>query len=102
MHYCVFNSSKVTFSLIGYPDYNWAGDTSNRRPIAWYIFKLGLGLVSWFSNKFRTHSLCLCESVYKETKEATKEAMWIWHVLTELGLVHKSPIKLRCENKSAI
>ena len=35
--------------------------------------------------------------------EATKEALWIQHILTELGIDQKYPTKLRCDiNQSTI
>ena len=43
-----------------------------------------------------------CEAEYRAAKEAAKEAVWIWHVLTELGLIQKSSTTLRCDNQSAI
>jgi hypothetical protein len=50
----------------------------------------------------RTLALSSCETEYRETKEATKEAIWLHHVLTELGMIHKSTTELRCEKQGAI
>ena len=50
----------------------------------------------------RTILLYSSKVEYRESKKAIKEEMLIWHVLTELGLVHKYPTELRCDNQSAI
>ena len=50
----------------------------------------------------KTLSLLSCEAEYTIVKEATKEVVCLWHVLTELGLVPKSYIVLKCDNQVAI
>ena len=50
----------------------------------------------------KTLSLSSCEAEYTAAKEATKEALWLRHVLTELGLVLKSSTVLKCDNQGAI
>ena len=50
----------------------------------------------------RTIYLSSCEAKYNVAKEETKKAIWIWHVLIDLGLVQKSPTYLRCDNQNAI
>ena len=87
MHYGVFYSSKANVSLLGYTDSDWAGDCSDRWSTTRYIFQLGSGLISWTNKKLRALSLSSCEAEYRAAKEAAKEAVWIQHVLTELGLI---------------
>jgi hypothetical protein len=77
MNYGVFYSSRATISLLGYTDFDWVGDSSDRWSTAGYIFQLGSGLISWSSKKLRTLSLSSCEAEYMETKEATKEVVWL-------------------------
>ena len=38
LHYGVFYSRRDTLSLLGYIDFDWAGDTSYRVSLAGYIF----------------------------------------------------------------
>ena len=102
LHYGVFYSSSTTVSLFGYTDSNWAGDSSDRRTIVGYVFQLGSGPISWSSKKVKTLSLSSCEAEYRAAKEAAKEAVWLRHVLTELGLAPKSFTALKCDNRSAI
>ena len=102
MHYGVFYLSKANVSLIGYIDSDWAGDCSDRWSTAGYIFQLGSGPISWSNKILRALSLSSCEAEYRAAKEAAKEAVWIRHVLTELGLIQKSSTTLRCDNQSVI
>ena len=46
----------------------------------------------------KTLSLSSCEVEYK----AAKEAVWLRHVLTKLGLAPKSSTVLKCDNQGAI
>ena len=50
----------------------------------------------------KTLSLSSCEAEYRVAKEAAKEAVWLQHVLTELGLAPKSSTVLKCDNQGAI
>ena len=96
--YGVFYLSSATVLLSGYTYSNWVGDSSDRRSNAGYIFQLGSGLISWSNKKVKTLSLSSCEEEYR----AAKEAAWIQHVLTELGMVPKSSTLLKCDNQGAI
>ena len=93
-----FYSSSTIVSLSSYTDFDWAGDSSDRRSTACYVFQLGSGLISWSSKKVKTLSLSSCEAEYR----ATKEAFWLRHVLTELGLAPKLSTVLKCDNQGAI
>jgi len=57
MNYGVFYSSKANVSLLGYTDFDWAGDHFDRRSTAGYIFQLGSGSISWSNKKLRALSL---------------------------------------------
>ena len=50
----------------------------------------------------KTLSLSSCEAEYRAAKEATKEVVWLWHVLTKLGMAPKSSTVLKCNNQGAI
>ena len=50
----------------------------------------------------KTLYLSSCEAEYRVAKEETKEAVWLRHVLTELGLLPKSSTVLKCDNQGAI
>ena len=101
-HYGVFYLSSTTVSLSSYTDSDWAGDSSDRRSTAGYVFQLGSGPVSWSRKKVKTLYLSSCEAEYRAAKEAAKEAVWLRHVLTELGLAPKLSTALKCDNQGAI
>ena len=46
--------------------------------------------------------LSSCEEEYRAAKEGTKEAVWLWHVLIELGLAPKLSTVFKCDNQGAI
>ena len=94
LHYGVFYSSSTTVSLSGYTNSNWEGDSFDRQSTAGYVFQLGSGPISWSSKRGKTLSLSSCEAEYR----AVKEAVWLRHVLTELGLALKSSTVLKCDN----
>ena len=50
----------------------------------------------------KTLSLSSCEAKYIAVKEAAKEAVWLRHVLIELGLDPKSSTMLKCDNQVSI
>jgi len=98
LHYGVFFSRNPSVSLLGYTNYDWVGDTIHERSIVGYAIQLGLGPISWSSKKLRTFSLSSCEVQYREIEEATKGALWLRHVLTDLQLVRNVPTELKCDN----
>ena len=102
VNYVVFYSSNAIVSLLGYTNFDWVSDSSDRRSTTVYLFQLGSSLISWSSKKVNTLALSSCEAKYIASKEATKEAVWLCHVLTELGLIQKFTIELRCDNQGAI
>ena len=50
----------------------------------------------------KTLSLSSCEEEYRAAKEVAKEAVWLWHVLTELSLDTKSSTVLKLDNQGVI
>jgi len=50
-------TSTYSFGLVGYIDSDWAGCIDDRKNTSGYVFILGLGVVSWSSNKQPTVSL---------------------------------------------
>ena len=102
MNYGVFYSSSATISLLGYTDSDWEVDSLDKRSTVGYLFQLGSGPISWSSKKVNTLALSSCDAEYRAAKEVTKEAVWLRHVLIELGLIQKFATELRCDNQGAI
>jgi hypothetical protein len=70
--------------LLGYTDADWGGDLDTRRSTAGYLFNVGSGAISWSSKRQPTVALSSCEAEYMGETQATKEAVWLRSLLTEL------------------
>lgn len=88
-------------TLIGWSDANWGGDIHTRRSATGYIFKLGLGPVSWNSKRQPTVALSSCEAEYMALSAATQEALWLRSLLQGLGLQQRATLIYE-DNQGAI
>lgn len=70
--------------LVGYTDSDWAGDLETRRSTSGYLFNIGSGAISWSSKRQPTVSLSSCEAEYVAQTQATKEAIWLQSLLSQL------------------
>ena len=94
--------SKGEPTVVGYSDADWAANDINRRSISGYAFKLGEGAISWASKKQTSVALSSTEAEYMALTQACKEAIWIKHYLTELGVQREGPLLIRADNQSCI
>ena len=90
--------------VYGYFDAAFMDNTLDRHSSMGYIFFVADSLVSWTSKKQRVVALSTTEAEYLAGTEETKEAIWIQHFLTEIGISKDriAPITLFGDNQSAI
>eukprot|EP00253_Pinus_taeda_P026389 PITA_26389 len=88
--------------LVGFTDSDWAGDPDDRKSTAGYAFTLGSGPITWACKKQAAISLSSAEAEYRGVVEASKEALWLRQILSELGFEQQHPTTLWCDNQSAI
>jgi hypothetical protein len=88
--------------LIGYADADWASDVNDCKSTSGYTFKLAGAAVSWSSKKQTSVALSSTEAEYISGAHATKEAVWLRQLLSELGIDTSSPTVLHVDNQSAI
>jgi ATP-binding cassette subfamily B (MDR/TAP) protein 1 len=101
-HGLVFDASLHDAStLVGYVDADFAQDLDKRRSTTGYIYTLAGGCVSWRSTIQKCISQSTTEAEYVAVAEATKEAIWLQRLVTEIGLVH-DPVHLHCDSQSAL
>ena len=86
----------LTFSgplqpLVGYTDADWAGDHDTRRSTSGFTFSLGSGVISWQSKRQPTVALSSCEAEYMGQTQATKEAIWLRKLLSQLDESYEEP-----------
>ena len=75
--------------LTGFTDSDWAGDRETRRSTSGYVFNLGSGAISWSSKRQSSTALSSCEAEYIGQTQATKEAIWLRRLLTELQVANE-------------
>eukprot|EP00253_Pinus_taeda_P008167 PITA_08167 len=95
-------SAEASPLLVGFTDSNWVGDLDDRKSTAAYVFTLVSRPITWACKKKSVISLCSVEAEYLGTMEASKEALWLRHILSEFGFQQQHPTTLWCDNQSAI
>ena len=85
-----------------YTDADWAGCPNDRRSTSGYFVLLGGNLVTWKSKKQKVIALSSAEAEFRGITKGIAEILWIKKLMGEIGATLKLPIKLMCDNKSAI
>ncbi len=88
--------------LVGFTDFNWVGDTDDRKSTVGYVFTLGYGTITWACQKQSAISISSIEAEYHGIVEASKEALWLHQILSEFGFQQQHLTTLWCDNQSAI
>ena len=94
--------TKTPIDIIGYADSDFAGDSSDRKSTTGWLIKLGMNTISWKSSKQRLVTLSTTEAEYVAACDATREAMWMQNLLTELQVTNNKSATLHQDNQSAI
>ena len=87
--------------LFGAVDADWGSCKIDRRSYSGYVFILAGSPVSWEARKQRAVALSSTEAEYMALSEATKEAMYLRDVLTNIGMDCEC-VTLFNDNQSAI
>ncbi len=89
--------------VFGYCDADWGGDLEDRRSTTGFVFMIGGGAISWNSKRQPTITLSTTEAEYMANTQATKDAIWITKLMTDLGYMEeKKMMVIRCDNQGAI
>jgi len=92
---------KSTDGLVGYVDYDFAGDLDKRRSLTGYIFTIGGCAVSWRATLQSIVACSTTDAEYMAVSEACKEAIWLRGLYTELCGDESCPT-IFCDSQSAI
>ncbi len=83
-------------------DSDWGGDSDDRKSTSGYCVFINNNLVSWNTRKQQTVALSSAEAELMAMTEVRKEVIWCYHLLTEMHVKVKLPIKLYVDNRSTI
>lgn len=93
----------ISNTIHGMSDSNWGGLMGDKcKSTSGYVFYAFDSLVSWSSRKQPTVALSLTEAEYIALCNATTQALWLRQVLHEIKIDYESPIRLSCDNTSAV
>lgn len=73
-----------SLNLVGFVDADWGSNKRDRKSYSGYIFKLSGAAISWKSCKQKTVALSSTEAEYMALSEATKEAIYLRNLLSDL------------------
>eukprot|EP00253_Pinus_taeda_P026063 PITA_26063 len=91
----------IMLDIHGFVDVHWVGDMDWRRSTSGYVFNLFRGAVSWMSKKQSIVELSSTEVEYMVATPASKEAVWLQRLCSNMGLV-QGAIRIDCDSQSAI
>ncbi|CDO74006.1 hypothetical protein BN946_scf185043.g55 [Trametes cinnabarina] len=87
--------------LVGYTDADW-GSQAHRHSISGYAFLYAGGAITWRSHKQPIIALSTTEAEYIAASDASREALWLRRLLSELTTPVRDPTVLYCDNESAL
>ncbi len=70
-----FNKAKMSDSVVGYVDSDFAGDLDKRRSLTCYLFTLSGSAISWKATLQARVALSITEAEYMALTEAVKEVL---------------------------
>ncbi|KAK8951797.1 hypothetical protein KSP39_PZI003445 [Platanthera zijinensis] len=92
----------ANFSLLGYTDADYGGDSDDRRSTSGYVFTCGSAGISWCSKKQDSVSVSTTEAEYKASALAAREAIWLRRLVDDVHEEVQGPTLLRGDNESAL
>eukprot|EP00253_Pinus_taeda_P025750 PITA_25750 len=100
--YGIHYATNCSLNLIGFTDLDWVGDTIDRKSTSGYVLSLGSGPICWSSKKQAAIALSSAEAEYRGAVNATIQAIWLQHFLSELGISVHHPTVIWCDNQSTL
>nr|KYP52900.1 Retrovirus-related Pol polyprotein from transposon TNT 1-94 [Cajanus cajan] len=89
-------------NLEAYTDADYAGSIVDRRSTTGYCTFLGGNLVTWKSKKQSVVARSSAEAEFRAMAQGICELLWLKIILEDLRIKSDEPMRLYCDNKSAI
>lgn len=89
-------------ALTGSADADWHGCPVSFRSTTGYAFSSFGGTVSWCSRRQKTVALSTAEAEFMAASDAAKQALFLRHLLDDLGFLPSAPTLLACDNQSTV
>jgi hypothetical protein len=88
--------------LEAYTDADYAGSIVDRRSTSGYCTFLGGNLVTWRSKKQNVVARSSAEAEFRAMAQGVCELLWLKIILEDMKIKWDGPMRLYCDNKSAI
>lgn len=95
-------NSDTDIELVMYTDADWASEIDSRRSCSGYVGIMAGAAISWQSKRQPIVALSSTEAEYIALSEAVKEVIWLKQLITEIVGQYDKPIRVICDNSSAI
>jgi len=87
---------------VGWSDSNWAQDRGDCRLTSGFVFDVAGSSISWSSKKQATVATSSVAAKYIASANATKEAIWLHTLLTELDFPPTMATMIHADNQGCI
>eukprot|EP00253_Pinus_taeda_P007816 PITA_07816 len=92
----------TALNLLGFTNSDWAGNNIDRKSTSGYSLSLGYGPICWSSKKQVAIALSSAEAEYRGLVNITIQALWLHHLLIDLGIQFHQPTVIWCDNQSTL
>jgi hypothetical protein len=83
-------------------DSDWMGSAVDRKSTSGYCFSLGSAMISWSSRKHGSIAQSTAEAEYIVVSVASREAVWLRKLLSDLFSSELEPTVIHCDNQRCI
>ena len=101
-NYVLWLEGSSDAELLGFSDADYARDVDDRHSTSGYVFMLGSGCISWYSGKQKAVSTSTAQAEYIALSYATREAIFLRQLLSEIKGDDIGRVLIREDNQAAL
>ncbi|GKV37176.1 hypothetical protein SLEP1_g45235 [Rubroshorea leprosula] len=98
----VFYPRAEKIKLLGFCDGDWVGSEDDMKSTIGFCFTLGLGVISWCSQKQVALAHSTTEAEYIAAATAVDKAIWLRKLLVNVHHAQSNPTEMLCDSKAAV